>query len=385
MAYDLKKAFRISRLIARKQTGALGETEERELAEWLSGSGRNSETYSRIVSGPNEESYGKWKRTEHRAPLHRMNVRIAARRNARRRGVAFGAAAAGVAACLLVMLSIFPGKTDEIAGIYPGDTKATLILASGEAHDLSSSTSMYLSEAGVAITKGNETSLSYNVAVGREAEEEPVYHEIRIGRGGEFDLELADGTHVWLNSESSLRYPVAFTGGERRVFLTGEAYFEVARDGQKQFVIESGGQTARVLGTSLNITAYPGAEKIVTTLISGKVSVAHATGEPVVLAPGEQSQLDVENGAVSVGKVDIVGALAWRSGWFILDNQTLEQFMTQVARWYDFETVYVNEDSRTMEFIGKVPRYGEFDQVLNVLRQSSDLNISVSDKTVYIE
>lgn len=386
MAYNLKKAFRISRLLAKYQSEGLTGPESQELENWISKSAQNRELFDKMVSEENQENYEKWKSIDPRAPHHRMQVRIAEHRKMRRRSIVLSLLSTGVAACLLLVLLLpFNKPTTIPSGIYPGESKAKLILSDGKVHNLDASSSIYLNESGVAISKGNETPLSYNVNSDKQAEGKLVYNEIRVERGGEFDLELADGTHVWLNSESSLRYPVAFTGNERRVYFTGEAYFEVAKDLNKQFVVESDGQTAYVLGTSFNITAYPGSDKIVTTLISGKLSVSHGEEDPIILLPGEQSRLDSESGVFSVSNVDIVDAIAWRTGWFILNNQTLEEFITQVSRWYDFEITFINEKAREMEFVGRVPRYGDFDEVLDVLRKSSDLKITVKDKFVYIE
>ena len=304
MKYDLNRASRISRLIAKKLSGNIPSDALEELEQWLSEDERNRQLYNRIVSEQGENDYTRWREIDWLSPLSRMHIRLVQYRKVRRRIAIFGAVSAGIAASLFISLFLFNRALQPVE-ISPGNTNATLVLASGEAYHLDSASSIQMTEAGVAIVKGNETSLAYNVSESDIPATEIVYHEIHVRRGGEFDLELSDGTHVFLNSESSLRYPVRFSGSERRVFLSGEAHLEVAHDAKRAFIIESGGQTVCVLGTSLNITAYSDAAEIITTLISGKVSVAIGTGEPIILFPGEQSRADVKKSTLSVTKASI--------------------------------------------------------------------------------
>ena len=141
------------------------------------------------------------------------------------------------------------------------------------------------------------------------------YHTIRVPRGGEYNLQLADGTKVYLNAGSSLRYPVRFTGKRREVTLSGEGYFEVAKDSTQPFVVRAGDVDVRVLGTAFNVNAYPEKETVATTLVEGRVQVNYKTGQQVI-QPGMQLVYDKQNGKVDVSVVDTEVYTSWKDGYY---------------------------------------------------------------------
>ena len=211
-----------------------------------------------------------------------------------------------------------------------------------------------------------------------------VYNEVEVPRGGEFDLVLADGTTVWLNAGSKLRYPVEFVGKERRVFLEGEAYFAVAKDTEMPFRVEILQQIVEVLGTEFNVSGYTDEAAIYTTLVTGKVKVETDSGENMVLAPGEQSMLDCRDGHLDKQEVDVEKVIAWKKGMFILEEQTLEQIMQKFARWYDMEVVYRDEELKNIIFKGVVPRYTELREVLNILEKTNEVKFDIEERTVIV-
>lgn len=275
-------------------------------------------------------------------------------------------------------------QTQEIA---PGGMKARLVLATGKNVVLDTLTLETASiwEAGATIRKSGGV-LTYENARKEEVRPmEVMYNTLEVPRGGEYDLVLEDGTRVWLNADSRLKYPVVFPGSERRVMLEGEAYFEVARDTNRPFLVEAGVQSLRVLGTAFNVCAYPDEQEIYTTLVHGSVALsAGGRGCERVLVPGEQAVCHVHNGSFTVGKVDVSQVAAWKKGLFVFENQNLEQIMLKLARWYNVTVFFRNEAAKTIEFKGNLPKYSNFRSVLQVIEKSSHVKFNVKGKTVTV-
>ena len=197
----------------------------------------------------------------------------------------------------------------------------------------------------------------------------PEYSTLIVYRGNRYNMILKDGTHVWLNAESNLRFPNYFVGGERRVYLQGEAYFAVTQNAEQPFIVETDEQIATVLGTELNIFAYSGASGVYTTLVSGSVSLASKSSDAtVVLKPGEQALLKPGSEDYLLSKVNATELASWRTNKFVFDGNTLEEAFMKMARWYDFayhfEDVYV----AGLELMGSIPIYDNIDTVLQFIK-----------------
>ena len=272
-------------------------------------------------------------------------------------------------------------KTDSI---FPGEKKARLVLADKSEILLDTLSARDLSvEDGVVIRKEGR-GVIYESRQQVE-EKNPVYNELIVPRGGEYDIVLEDGTRVWLNADSKLKYPAVFTGKERRVYLEGEAYFDVARDSNKPFFVETHEQRVQVLGTAFNIYTYSGEQMKYTTLARGKVAVwDKETGKEWTLSPGEQVCLNTANGECIVREVDVRKEIAWKEGVFVFHDQTLEQIMMKLARWYNVTVFYQNEETKDLLFKGNLPRYSDFQMVLNVLEKSSNVKFNVKDRVVIV-
>lgn len=239
-----------------------------------------------------------------------------------------------------------------VQDVRPGSNKATLTLADGTTVTLNSDTNRLISEGirqqGSQLQyAGKGSELSYNI--------------LTTPRGGQFSLVLPDGTKVWLNAASSLRYPVNFSGNERVVTVTGEAYFEVAQDAAKPFMVKAPGDvTVKVLGTAFNINAYTDEQSINTTLIEGAVLVNNTA-----LQPGQQAQVSQRN--IDIMKtVNLAKVTAWKNGLFNFEDAELREVMRQLSRWYDVEIVY-GKDVPETRFGGKIGRNLNLSQVLEVL------------------
>jgi len=248
--------------------------------------------------------------------------------------------------------------------VAPGGNRATLTLADGRRINLDSSSNGALASQGnTQISKPADGQLAYNssAANGSSAAspQTPAYNILTTPRAGQFTLALPDGTHVWLNNASSLRFPVAFTGATREVELTGEAYFEVAKDATHPFLVHTadgpaGPGTIEVLGTSFNIMAYNDESAERATLVDGSIRYTHGTAA-TLLQPEDQSVLDAQGNLKTLHHVNIAEITAWKNGYFHFDHANLETTMRQISRWYDISVEYQGSIP-AQEFVGKIQR-----------------------------
>lgn len=248
--------------------------------------------------------------------------------------------------------------------ITPGSNKAVLVLGDGTQILLDSTGNGNLSSAGnTTIVKVNGQ-LSYNNGENPEA----AFNTLVTPKGGQYQVVLADGTTVWMNAASSLRYPTAFIGAEREVELQGEAYFEVAKNQAKPFKVKVNGMEVQVLGTHFNIMAYQNEAVVKTTLLEGAVNVKEG-GNAVLLKPGQQA-LRTQNAPIKViSDVDTEEAVAWKNGYFKFNSDGLDVVLRQIERWYD--VTVSNEGPRSgRKFSGKISRTSDIKDVLKVLELS---------------
>lgn len=260
----------------------------------------------------------------------------------------------------------------QIAQIKPEGQHAVLYLADGASVDLGLRDSIAVrTETGVEVEMTGENSLAYKPRKTQPQKQEEVpeeYNTLVTPRGSEYSLTLADGTQVWLNAASRLRFFTSDRGRERRVWLEGEAYFEVAHDAQRPFIVESGGQSIRVLGTRFNINSYEGDRAIYTTLVEGSVAIAPLTGgDAVTLEPGQQAEYSRRNGgAIAVKAVDTSLATAWMNGTFIFAHASVTEIMENLSRWYSFE-FEVSPLLDGLRFSGQFPRCENLDKILSII------------------
>lgn len=210
----------------------------------------------------------------------------------------------------------------------------------------------------------------------------PVYHTIQIPRGGTYQLNLPDGTKVWLNAASSLRYPVEFGSDIREVELTGEGYFEVAKDKKHPFIVKNGKLNVEVLGTHFNINAYQDESRIKTTLFEGKVRI-HQADKKVDLEPMQQAVLNASTQAIKIKGVDSREAIAWKNGEFIFDNELITSVMRKISRWYDVEVVYEGQIPK-YRYIGKISRYENVSEVLKMLSLTKTIHFKVDERRITV-
>jgi ferric-dicitrate binding protein FerR (iron transport regulator) len=255
--------------------------------------------------------------------------------------------------------------------VSPGGNKAILTLSDGSAIMLDSAANGTLTQQGnskiIKLTNGQLVYNSLNVR-----SDEVIYNTITTPRGGQYQLTLADGSKVWLNAVSSLRFPATFTGKERRVELTGEAYFEVAKNANMPFKINVEGRSeVEVLGTHFNINSYVDEATVNTTLLEGSVKVTgFAKHNSKLILPGQQAQLH-EDGLINLNKnVNIEEVMAWKNGNFYFNKADLQMVLRQLSRWYDVEIVYEGNVPQR-EFEGEMERGLNLSQVLKILERNN--------------
>ena len=263
--------------------------------------------------------------------------------------------------------------------ILPGGNRAIILLADGEKVDVEwlADSSRYKVD-GVEVTT-EEGKIRYMGKSNTKVE----YNTIMIPRGGEYQVELSDGTKVWLNAETQLRIPTTFVGTERRVFLKGEAYFDVSKDAARPFIVEVNSLEVRVLGTAFNLRSYDDEGLVVTTLVEGKVEVA---ADEVVrtITPGMQVVYEKENGDMKVQKVDVLLYTAWQSGKFIFKNERLEDIMIYLSKWYGFNYRFIDNHAKEVRIGARLDRYDNMEPIIEMLKRTGLVNITQMDKMFYI-
>ena len=207
---------------------------------------------------------------------------------------------------------------------------------------------------------------------------------LRIPKGGEFKLQLADGTRVYLNSATDLRYPVAFTGPERRVYLKGEAYFEVAKDVEHPFIVVTDDVQVRVYGTSFNVNTL-GADGVRTVLVEGKVGIrGQDLDREYVLKPNELAFYDRNSRDMKIETVDPDLYTLWRKGIFVFERETLENIMNTLSLWYDMEVFFQSESAKQLHFSGHMKRYEQIEYILHAITDATGVVFTINDRTVCV-
>ena len=385
----MKEAFEIARIIQKSLKGKLSESEERQLSDWRKVSGENERAFQRMIS---EDFYTvgmeKLETYDYRVAYGRFLQKKYQRRRKRRFLISMARVAA-VALPFVMAVVLYVGLNREeeqtlrpslASNILPGTSKAVLTLANGQMIPLGKETTD-----STIITDGTQISASgsgITYADGGESEA-VVYNKLDIPRGGEFCLTLSDGTRVWLNSETSIQYPVVFGTKERRVFIQGEAYFEVAKDAKKPFTVQFMSSSVTVLGTSFNIRAYPEEKQSQTTLAEGSVRI-YSPGSSMLLKPGEQAEVKALSGEMVKKEVEVKTFTSWKDGRFVFEQEPLENIMRTLERWYDIRVIFRDEGAKRISLSGNLKRYGDFSQVMNMLQMTGDVRFELHGNDVYI-
>lgn len=264
--------------------------------------------------------------------------------------------------------------------IMPGKLQAVLELSSGEKVRVDSGMFEVKEQNGVSICVASGGTLNY-AATGTTGSSELLYNRIVTPRGGEFMLKLEDGTRVWLNASTELRYPVAFSGDHRKVYLKGEAYFEVTKDSLRPFIVMADDVHVKVYGTAFNVNNYT-KDRVEAVLVSGVVAIGNEQQEQM-MAPGQKGAC--LSGNITITDVDISSYVAWKRGDFVFVDERLESIMQKLSRWYDVDVFYNRNAAREVRLSGDMKRYENVQSLLYYFERISDVRFSIKGRTIVVE
>lgn len=303
------------------------------------------------------------------------------------RMIRWGAAVAAVWVIALgIMLWMTSGEKngDEkglpvASNIIPaGEKRARLTLADGSTVMIAETSTRVLKEKGARIEYKNGE-IFYNTEIKTT---EIVYNKLEVPRGGECIITLDDGTKVWVNAETKLKYPVSFAGEQREVILEGEAFFEVVKD-KKPFIVKTSFGDVRVLGTAFGINAYVDQPEGYTTLVRGKVSVTAGAGEPLVIQPGEQV-VSSKDGKTRKQEVNVDEFVGWKDGIYVFRDKKLVDIMNILERWYNISVLFEDESLKSLLFTGNLKRYDDINVFFDALSRTGDLKYRVERNHVIL-
>lgn len=383
--YSDEEAYRIAKLVAGFIRGTLSEKEHYELDEWVAASDENMLLFERLTDPKNmEEAVNRMEKVDTEKALEEIKKRIVFKRPGKMIRLWQYVAAACLVITAGVLVYFFSNTrnnndhtviTENNADITPGTEKATLKFDNGKI--------IYLD------VNGADTSIGENILLQRQngavvyTGEDPKktveYHELTIPRKGFFKLVLPDGSKAWLNSESSIRYPTVFLEKERKVSIGGEVFFEVAKNKEKPFIVETGKTRIEALGTAFNVNAYANEPFLSATLVEGSILVSNGNHENI-LKPGQQVQINDND--FEIINIEAADVIAWKDGMFKFTNAPIETIMRQVERWYDASVVY---DYRpTDHFNADLPREVPVSKLLYYLELTKRVHFKIEKNTITV-
>lgn len=267
--------------------------------------------------------------------------------------------------------------------VAPGGDKATLTLADGSTITLDNARNGVLAKQGnCEVDKTGNGQLVYH-ATQMAANNTPQLNTVTTPRGGQYHIVLPDGSGVWLNAASSIKYPTAFTGANRSVEITGEVYFEVTKNAAMPFIVRSARAEVQVLGTHFNIMAYDDEDVMKTTLLEGAVKITTTNGVSGILKPGQQAVLNGKNELRISNDVDVDDEVAWKNGLFQFRDADIRSIMRQVSRWYNVEVIYQG-NVPVKQYTGRISRNVKASALLNMLKYTG-LNANIEGKNIYVK
>lgn len=387
----LSKEEHIARLIFLHIQGMTDNVQEKELNEWRSVSPRHEELFQRMLSSEHvEKSISRFVKTEEEEERGWWQLQQRARSGRSVRKIKWFPYAAAIVLILSVggvfyfsgdkeQTEILPIAKNEVQ--VPG-SRAVLILPDGRKVDLENEVLRSDLAQSDSLLLVSARSLKYRDIDSPDTTE--IFHTLEIPRGGEYLLTLSGGTMIYLNSESTLSFPVKFQGKERKVYLTGEAYFKVAKNTEHPFVVTAGELEVLVTGTTFGVRAYKDEKDIQTTLESGQVTV-RVEGKSVKLVPNKQVLFNKSTMGLEVRDVDVDLYLAWADGRLVYDNCPLEKILTDLGRWYNIDVFYSRDELRSYQFSLNMKKHEEFTQVLELIGKTGEVQFEIKDNTVIVK
>ncbi|UOE52053.1 FecR family protein [Mucilaginibacter sp. SMC90] len=391
--------FNLGQLIAKYMRNELTDQEKLQLDEWIQADIRNQELFKKLTDETllnNElETFSATNKAQAWNKVRKSTGFKS--KSGKPRWIVYAAAIILLAALTITLNKRRTAEQPKnMANLHndipPGTNKATLTLADGSIIVLDSTKHGQIArQQNIVIKEDENGKVVYEPANASEASESPAtpapaetiaMNILATPRGGQYQVVLPDGTKVWLNAASSLKYPATFTGSERRVELTGEAYFEVAKDPSKPFNVKTASQTVTVLGTHFNINSYTDEGTTKTTLLEGSVRVTNNAGQSVKIIPGEQAINTLSYINVNAN-ANVDEAIAWKNGKFMFNNTDLQTIMRQLSRWYEVDVEYHGKAAQK-HYMGRISRNVPVSQIFEILK-TSGLNFTINGRKIIVK
>lgn len=382
-------SYHISHLLAKAQIDDLSVDESKEIEQWLNENEENKALYEAILEGKRRKERDAyvdaldldkaWKRIETQTQLKAGRIlrlkdwmgRIAVI-------LLFGAILSAV--YFMTRKTEVPQLAQQTV-IEPGSSKATLKLSNGQIVQLEDADNKSFTEEDGTLIDNKEGELNY---ASSDNGEMILYNTVRVPIKGEYQMKLADGTQVWLNSDSEIKFPVQFNGENRKVWVKGEVYFDVNHKPDQPFIVEAKGNQVVVLGTQFNIEAYDDQKTMITTLVEGSVRLTNKR-KSVVMKPNEQSIAKDDGSEIATKEIDARAYTLWKDGVFYFEEADLKTIMERMRRWYGIDVFYANQTVQNKRFSIELKRYDDFDRVLDILSRTNKLSFEIDDNTVLVK
>ena len=387
--------YNISRLIYKSVIKSLKNKEKENLQDWLNDES-NEKLFTKIISSSSINDKRTLYQHSNKDKVFKL-IQDKIKDNKKkalikRRYLTVLKYAASIAILLAISNVVYKTQFDTnaitqeaIKNITPGYEKATLVLSDGTTINLEEHQNELVVSDNIAQVQNTSQGLVYNVVAKADQTSdvvEPIkYNALKVPVGGMYQVTLPDGTKVWLNSETSLRYPERFDGSQRIVELEGEAYFEVTKD-DKEFIVITKTANVKVLGTHFNVSSYEEDSFFSSTLVEGKIKLASKqdinTNSSIILAPEQRGIVDKRTSKIQVSTVDTEVYTAWKEGKFYFERERLDNILTRMSRWYDVDVFFDNESLKVETFTGVVLKNRPIDYLLNMISKTTKINYTIT-------
>ena len=368
-------------------SGELDEREEEDVRVWLEASQENRNAYESLM-----KDYLRIRWVQENVQIREEQAKkiIFSSLKKKRNLTPYYGVAASIAVLLIVTLFFFIREDKQVVSeklvvseIKPIQSKAMLVLSTGEQIQLTKSTQKIQEQDGSVLKIDSVMGVQYD-ALSTQRVEKPIYNKIVVPRGGEYFVTLSEGTKVWLDADSELEYPVFFSGDFREVKLKGNAYFCVTKKNDKPFVVRAGEFSLKVYGTEFNVNAYD-LQNIETVLVNGSIGFKANISTPErMMAPNELAVSDSRTGQSEIHQVDIYPYIAWKNQNIVFVNERLESIMEKMARWYDVTVFFQDESLKDLRFDCNMGRYADIRDLFFFLEKTSNARFALNGRTVVI-
>lgn len=389
----MNETLHIAELISRKLRGEISNAEQAELDVWIKDKPENKFIYNKAISHRHHldklEIYALFNKEKVRA---RLEAELFQTKKIQLNKRQIFSIAASILLPVLIIASYLLFRTAEPMDlaelnevIQPGTQKAVLTLSDGTEIALeANSEGAVLKEGKVEIINVSDQ-LNYKELAASIDGDKMIYNTLTTPKGGRYQLQLADGTKVWLNAESSVRYPVVFSETARDVYLEGEGFFKVSKNGSK-FTVHTNSLNVDVLGTEFNVSAYPDDDQITATLVEGSINIrtSHDTLS-TVLVPDQQAVLSFDDNNLMVQQVDVRFFTSWMNGKIEFDNESLEDVMKRLSRWYNFEYEFEREEAKSYHFTARLDGDEKIANILEMLELTTEVSFNYNNGKVIIQ